>query len=154
MRSNQQFIDKLSNELCRGNPNLHGTAEKLTRNRHLNTERKFAEQAPRTAKAGGGKQFRFNLNKIKGQSRSNADMLSVEQNKSFGLWQGQNDTRNDDDEDLGSDQSLDHDTAMSQRPSAQVKGSKNLLGAHEVSAPPPIESSSCLVANMDFEEHG
>ena len=43
VRSNQQFIDKLSNELNRGNHHLHGTAEKLTRNRHLNTERKFAE---------------------------------------------------------------------------------------------------------------
>ena len=82
-------------------------------------------------------------------------MLSVEQNKSYGLWHAHNDTRNGDDEEFGSDQSLDHNTAMSHGgPSAQIKGSKNLLGAHEVSAPPPIESSSCLVANIDFEEHG
>ena len=153
MRSNQQFIDKLSNELSRGNHNLHDTAEKLTKNRHLNTEKKFAEEAPRTAKAGGARQFRFNLNKAKGQARSNADVLSVEQNKSYRLWQAQHDdTQNDDD--FHSNQSLDHNTAMSQGPSHQVKGSKNLLRAHEVSAPPPIETTSYLVANIDFEEHG
>ena len=142
-RSNQQFIDKLSNELSRGNHRLNGTAEKLRGRRRILTEGKDATF--RSAKALGVERKRFNLNNFNGQSRSNADLLSIDKH-SYKLWQAQNDTANGDDEDFGSNHSLDHQTAMSLEPNHAIKqaSKKNILKnsnhAHEVSAPPPIET--------------